>query len=63
MVNAGTAATAEPNGRFAPAAIDVEGIEGRINSSLLKRVQKLVDDHPDRALEVIRAWLFEPTYH
>ena len=39
MVNAGTAATAEPNGRFALAVIDVEGIEGRINSSLLKRVQ------------------------
>jgi len=63
MGPAETAATPEPNGRFAPTVIDVDRVEGRINSSLLKRVQKLVDDHPEQALEVIRAWLHGPTYH
>ena len=33
--------------------LDLNGIEGRISSSLTTKVRKLVDDRPDRALEVI----------
>ena len=40
--------------------IDVKGIEGNINNSLLNKVQRLIEDHPDRALEVIRGWMAEP---
>lgn len=43
--------------------IDVAGISGRIDQSLVNKVRKLVDDHPDRALEVIRAWMAEDYLH
>jgi hypothetical protein len=43
--------------------IDLDGIEGQISGSLLNQVRKLVDDHPDRALEVIRAWMAEDYLH
>jgi len=50
---------------FVPAEnlIDVEGIEGRLNNSLLVKVQRLVQNYPDRALDVIRGWMAEPRYH
>ncbi|MDD9877825.1 MAG: hypothetical protein OXR84_10335 [Magnetovibrio sp.] len=43
--------------------IDVAGIEGRIDRSLTAKVRRLIDDHPDRALEVVRAWMAEDYYH
>ena len=46
--------------------IDLDGIEGQINqinSSLVIQVRQLVDDHPDRALEVIRTWVAEDYLH
>ncbi len=43
--------------------IDLDGVEGRISGSLAAKVRKLVDDHPDRALEVIRAWMAEGYLH
>ncbi|MBT3306194.1 MAG: hypothetical protein HN377_06880 [Alphaproteobacteria bacterium] len=44
---------------FCPSALDPERIEIRLEKSLLGKVRKLVDDFPDRALEVIRAWVAE----
>jgi flagellar biosynthesis/type III secretory pathway M-ring protein FliF/YscJ len=44
---------------FSPSVIDMAGIEGSLKKSLLAKVCKLVDDFPDRALEVIRGWMAE----
>jgi len=46
-------------GRFEPAILDFGDIENRIEKSLVRKVRKLVDDYPERALEVIRAWMAE----
>ena len=34
-------------------------METRVEKSLVKKVRKLVEDFPDRALEVIRGWMAE----
>ena len=39
--------------------IDVDCIEERVKKSLVHKVRKLVEDFPERALEVIRAWMAE----
>ena len=46
-------------GRSAPTVIDVDRIEERVEKSLVHKVRKLVEDFPERALEVIRAWMAE----
>ncbi len=50
---------ASGQGRFAPRVIDVDRIEERVEKSLVHKVRKLVEDFPERALEVIRAWMAE----
>ena len=47
------------NGRFHPAILDLEQMENRVEKSLVKKVRKLIEDFPDRALEVIRGWMAE----
>ena len=44
---------------FYPSVLDPARIEGRLDKSLFRKVCKLVDDFPDRALEVIRVWMAE----
>ena len=39
--------------------IDVDRIEERVGKSLVPKVRKLVEDFPEQALEVIRAWMAE----
>ena len=46
-------------GRSAPTVIDVDRIEERVEESLAHKASKLVEDFPERALEVIRAWMAE----
>ena len=46
-------------GRSAPTVIDIDRIEERVEKSLVHKVRKLVEDFPERALEVIRAWMAE----
>ena len=46
-------------GRSAPPVIDIDRIEERVEKSLVHKVRKLVEDFPERALEVIRAWMAE----
>ena len=53
------AAPAAGQGRFAPTVIDFDRIEDRVEKSLVRKVRKLVEDFPERALEVIRAWMAE----
>lgn len=49
--------TPEPDNKFQAPKIDVDEAEGRIKESSLNKVLKLIEDHPDRTLEVIRGWL------
>lgn len=42
---------------FYPSQLDPVRIEGRLENSLLRKVRKLVDDFPDRALDIIRVWM------
>lgn len=50
---------AAENGRALPSALDVDAIESRVERSLVKKVCKLIDDFPERALDVVRGWLAE----
>ena len=50
---------ASGQGRSAPTVIDVDRIEERVGKSLVPKVRKLVEDFPEQALEVIRAWMAE----
>ena len=50
---------ASGQGRSAPTVIDVDRIEERVEKSLVHKVRKLVENFPERALEVIRAWMAE----
>ena len=43
--------------------IDVAGVSGRVDGSLVNKVRKLVDDYPDQTLEVIRGWMAEGYRH
>ncbi len=45
--------------RFSPAILDSDRIHDQIEQSLVKKVRKLVEDFPERALEVIRGWMAE----
>ena len=57
VINAAEPAVGQ--GRFAPAVIDFDRIESRVEKPLARKVRKLVEDFPERALEVIRAWMAE----
>jgi len=42
--------------------IDVARVERRIERSLLKKVQGLIEDYPNEAVEVVRGWMAEDYY-
>ena len=50
---------ASGQGRSAPTVIDVDRIEERVEKSLVQKVRKLVENFPEQAFEVIRAWMAE----
>ena len=50
---------ASGQGCSAPTVIDVDRIKERVEKSLVHKVRKLVEDFPEQALEVIRAWMAE----
>ena len=50
---------ASGQGRSAPTVVDVDRIKERVEKSLVYKARKLVEDFPERALEVIRAWMAE----
>ena len=45
------------NARFSPSVLDVVRIERRVEKSLAKRVGRLIDEFPDRALRIVRDWM------
>ena len=50
-------------GAVASVEVDVGHIEDWAKASLLHKVQKLLQDYPERSLRVIRGWMHETTYH
>ena len=56
---AGMEHDAVENVRFNPSVLDVVRIARRVENLLAKRVGKLVDEFPERALRVVRAWMDE----
>ncbi len=39
--------------------IDMEGVKGGVKSSSVRRINELIDKHPEESLGVLRAWLME----
>lgn len=39
--------------------IDIDRVEGRVKASSVKKVGEIVDKHPDEALSIIRAWMYQ----
>ena len=39
--------------------IDLEGIEGRMQASTWRRIERLLEQHPERFAAVLRNWIHE----
>lgn len=39
------------------ALIDIQGIEGKVKASTVKRVEEIIDNYPAEAVSVIRSWM------
>lgn len=39
--------------------IDIDRVEGRVKASSVKKVGEIVDKHPEEALSIIRAWMYQ----
>lgn len=59
VMDAAATGAALDAGRFQPSVLDVDGFQGKIEKSLVKKIQKLVGDFPEQALHVVRGWMAE----
>ncbi|MEI8396391.1 MAG: flagellar basal-body MS-ring/collar protein FliF [Rhodospirillaceae bacterium] len=41
--------------------IDINRVEGRVRASSLRKVGEIVEKHPEEAVSIIRAWLYQET--
>lgn len=41
--------------------IDIDRVEGRVKASSVKKVGEIVEKHPEEALSIIRAWMYQET--
>ncbi len=39
--------------------IDIDRVEGRVKASSVKKVAEIVEKHPDEALSIVRAWMYQ----
>jgi flagellar M-ring protein FliF len=39
--------------------IDIGQVEGRVAASSIKKIGEIVDKHPDEAVAIIRAWMYQ----
>lgn len=39
--------------------IDIDRVEGRVRASSVKKVGEIVDKHPEEALSILRAWMYQ----
>ena len=40
-------------------AISVDGVEGRVNASHMKKLGEIVEKHPEEAVAIIRTWMYQ----
>ena len=38
--------------------IDLTKVEGRVQSSTVKKISEIIDQHPQEAVNIIRSWLY-----
>ena len=57
---AGRPALAAPMARNGSAGVEVEAVDGRVGDELMRRTREVVEQAPEEAVTVIRAWLQEP---
>lgn len=41
--------------------IDIDKVEGRVKASSIRKISEIVDKHPEEALSIIRAWMYQDT--
>lgn len=41
--------------------IDIDKVEGRVKASSVRKINDIVDKHPEEALAIIRTWLYQET--
>ena len=56
---AGRPALAPPQGEGQPAGAVMDALEGRVGGDLIRRTRDVVEQAPEEAVTVIRAWLQE----
>jgi flagellar M-ring protein FliF len=39
--------------------IDIDKVEGRVKASSIRKIGEIVDKHPEEALSIIRAWMYQ----
>ena len=39
--------------------IDIDRVEGRVKASSVKKVGEIIEKHPDEAIQIIRAWMYQ----
>ena len=44
-----------------PSPIDLERVEDQVKKSAHRKIGKLIDDHPDEAVKLLRSWMREDT--
>jgi len=37
----------------------VDGVEGRVNASAMKKLGEIVEKHPEEAVAIIRTWMYQ----
>ena len=56
---AATPALAAPKNSDLPAAVELDAVQGRVGGELIRRTRDVVEQAPEEAVTVIRAWLQE----
>ena len=41
--------------------IDIDKVEGRVKASSVRKINDIVDKHPEEALAIVRTWLYQET--
>ena len=41
--------------------IDIDRVEGRVKASSVKKVGEIVSKHPEEAISIVRAWMYQET--
>ena len=51
--------TAQSTAEAIEQMIDINQVEGRVRASSIKKIGEIVDKHPDEAVAIIRAWMYQ----